>query len=928
MASTGSSRTPTRGPRVNLRLNSYVAGLVLATLTIVGASLLLDVYDPPEQPWAVLPILGIGLVTAGQLRVRFRRGDDVDAVTLFEAMLLPLIFTYPTPVVVATVAAAQVVVALLRRTTWVKGSFNVAQWSLAAGAGSLLFGVLRTDDHASTETLIQLVAAGALVSLINSIAFTIVLAIAGTQSMMSVLSDLRPVLLPGWLVGWGVNTVVGLLFVLAFVSNPVAVVLFPVPLVILHLAYRGYAAARADRSRLDGLRTAAQTLSAPLQPRDAFDDFLVDVTSCFEAGGAALVLITDVGDLDVYQYDGTGSVPLRTESSDSMSLPALLADQEAPASFAVTDPHIVADLLRGIGWRDAVCAPLVDEHRRLGTLAVFNRTGLEGDTENDLAVLETLARETAHTIARGRLFESVVEERRKLDQIVGATSDGIFAFTDDGTILSWNAGCEKITGLPASEVLGGVNALSRLNPRTANDVPIDLTSWAGVTAMPGEVVITRPDGSHRRLSCSVGTAHDIDLLARTHVVVARDITPDEQYEELREQFSQLVEAEAAQRLVVEHLQRAVAPEPPPIEGGDIAVAYVASDASSPTGGDLFDWHPLPNGELHVAVVDLLGHGVEATKHALQVVHALRFSAVDGTPLEQMVLRADTLLAAQGTDIVATVVIARYRPETGELKVVSGGHPPALIVSADGEVTQLTASGGAIGWPGVGSDNVVTTMLQPNDSLVLYTDGLIEARKNVIDGMDSLIRHASDIAHLPAAEFADELVKRSLEGAHRRDDSLALVLRRTRAQVSPQRMSWDVEPGSQSSIREARQGLEEWLSEHQSNADDAVLVAAELLANAVVAARSSAVLSAAINGRQLTLEVSDDGPGDTHLEELGGHLPITESEHGRGLFLVRALSDKVSMMSTAEGTVVHCVLAVHSMLDDPLTTEPSPDARYL
>ena len=319
--------------------------------------------------------------------------------------------------------------------------------------------------------------------------------------------------------------------------------------------------------------------------------------------------------------------------------------------------------------------------------------------------------------------------------------------------------------------------------------------------------------------------------------------------------------------------------------------------------------PLPNGELHVAVVDLLGHGVEATKHALQVVHALRFAAVDGTPLEHMVLRADRLLAAQGTDIVATVVIARYRPETGELKVVSGGHPPALIVSADGEVTQLTASGGAIGWPGVGSDNVVTTMLQPNESLVLYTDGLIEARKNVIDGMDSLIRHASDIAHLPAKEFADELVKRSLEGAHRRDDSLALVLRRTRSQVAPRRVSWDVEPGSQTSIREARQGLEGWLSEHDSNADDAVLVAAELLANAVVAARSSVVMSAAFSGHQLILEVSDDGTGDSHLEELGGHLPITESEHGRGLFLVRALSEQVSMMSTSEGTVVHCVLPV-------------------
>ena len=50
----------------------------------------------------------------------------------------------------------------------------------------------------------------------------------------------------------------------------------------------------------------------------------------------------------------------------------------------------------------------------------------------DLAVLETLARETAHTIARGRLFESVVEERRKLDQIVTTTSDGIFTLADDG----------------------------------------------------------------------------------------------------------------------------------------------------------------------------------------------------------------------------------------------------------------------------------------------------------------------------------------------------------------------------------------------------------------------------------------------------------------------------------------------------------------
>ncbi len=924
MATTGSSRGTARASRVDQRLLAYVAALLVATLGTVTAYDLLDLYPLPPRPWFALPLIGLALVTAGHLRVRFRRGEDVDSLTLFEAVLAPLIFTFSTPVVVATVALAQIVTSLLRRTTWVKGAFNVMQWSLAAGVGSLVLSVLRDDSATTLSSLAQVVAALTCVSLINNIAFTLVLAISGNQPVSSVLRDLRPVLVPGWLVGWSVNTLIGLLFLLAFASNPAASVLFPVPLVILHLAYRGYAAARADRFRVDGLRRAAQTLAAPLHPRDAIADFLVDVTACFEAGGAELVLITEVGQLEVHQYDGNG-LPVRSEPADSMTLPALLADQGSPISFTSQDPHIVGDLLRAVGWRDAMCAPLVDEHRRLGALAVFNRTGLEGDTEADLAVLETLARETAHTIARGRLFESVVEERRKLDQIVGTTSDGIFTFTDDGTILSWNAGCEKITGLPASEVLGSVQALARLNARSANDLPLDLTTWASVLTLPGEVLITRPDGSHRRLSCSVSTANDVEMLTQTHVVVARDITPAEQYEELREQFSQLVEAEAAQRLVVEHLQRAVAPEPPPIEGGDIAVAYVASDAASPTGGDLFDWHRLPNGELHVAVVDLLGHGVEATKHALQVVHALRFSAVDGTPLEHMVLRADTLLAAQGTDIVATVVIARYRPDTGELRVVSGGHPPALVVSADGEVTQLTATGGAIGWPGVGSDNVVTTTLKPNDSLVLYTDGLIEARKNVIDGMDSLIQHASDIAHLPAAEFADELVKRSLEGAYRRDDSLALVLRRTRTKVGPQRMSWDVEPGSETAIRQARQGLESWLSGHRARAEDAVLVAAELMANAVIAARSSVVLSAALTGRQLTLEVSDDGRGDTHLDDLGGNLPVTESEHGRGLFLVRALSDQVSMMSTSEGTVVHCVLPIER-LDTAAVPTTEQDTR--
>lgn len=902
------------------RLLGYVAALVMATASTVAVGRLLDVRPLSTPVWATLPILAASLVAAEHLRVRFRRGNDGVALTLFEAVLAPLIFTFPPTVVVATVALAQTATAMLRRTRWDKAAFNIAMWSLAAGVGSVVVMALVHEPDVSLGALGWLIFALACVAVVNNAAVTLVLAISGRQSIATVLRGLSPVIVPGWLGGWAVNVLIGLLFVLAFDSSAIAVALFPVPLFVLHLAYRGFASARTERTRFTGLRAAARTLSAPLHPRDAINDYLIEVARCFESRGAALILLTDVGDFEIHTLGPSGTPATRTETRDAVSLESLLGAQPEPIRVTAHETSKVAQMLTSSGWRDCICSPLIDENRRLGALAVFDQMGLEGNITADVAVLDALGREAAHTIARGRLFESVAKERHKLDQIVSTTSDGIFTLGDDGAILTWNAGCEQITGLAAVDVLGRRDALLRLNARTALGTPIDFAGWATAPALPAEVLITREDGTQRRLSCAASTATDTDGLSKTLVMVVRDITPAEEYQELRQQFSRLVEAEAAQRLVVDHLQQAVAPEPPGIEGADIAVTYVASDPSSPTGGDLFDWHLLPTGELHVAVVDVLGHGVTATKDALTVVHTLRYVAIDGTPLQEMVRRADELLSAQASDLVATVVIARYHPETGELKVVSGGHPPALIVRADGEVTPLTATGGAIGWPAVGSDNVVTTTLGFHESLVLYTDGLIEARKDVIDGMNSLMKHACDIALLPAEEFAHELVKRSLEGAERSDDSLALVLRRTRVLEIPTRARWVVAPGSEFAIRTARHGLADWLALHQTASDEAVIVAAELLANAVVAAHSGVVLSAFINGDELVLEVSDDGTGDEHLDHLGQLLPEADSEDGRGLFLVRVLSHEVSIMSTAAGTVVRCVLSLSQLPESSRTPQ--------
>ncbi|MCW2543631.1 MAG: hypothetical protein JWM40_1183, partial [Frankiales bacterium] len=373
----------------------------------------------------------------------------------------------------------------------------------------------------------------------------------------------------------------------------------------------------------------------------------------------------------------------------------------------------------------------------------------------------------------------------------------------------------------------------------------------------------------------------------------------------------------ARRIVVEQLQAAVVPDTPEVPGLELAVAYVASDPKEPTGGDLWDWHVMADGQLHVAVVDVLGHGVAATKSALSVIHTLRAVALDNTPLEDMVGRASALLERQDAELVATVVLARLDPVTGRLRIASGGHPPALIVSASGEVRMAAATGGAIGWPGAGSDGVEEAWLAPGDALLLYTDGLVEARKDILEGLDSLARETASVCHLPAAELADELVARALAGADRRDDTLALVVRRsTTAPAAPARAvttgRWQLRP-ERRAAQQTRRDAVRWLNDHGLPAGDAALVIAELLANAVRAARGAIVLEVTVERGRVSIAVSDDGPG---LNELPVEtLPPLDAEGSRGLFLVRKLSSGLELDVEAVGTTVRCWLPLEGAVPD-------------
>ena len=83
-------------------------------------------------------------------------------------------------------------------------------------------------------------------------------------------------------------------------------------------------------------------------------------------------------------------------------------------------------------------------------------------------------------------------------------------------------------------------------------------------------------------------------------------------------LTRMTELQEIQREIVHQLEEAVRPPMPAVEAAELGIHYLPADPSAPTGGDLHDWLVLPDGDLFLAVVDVMGKGVAATKEALAV----------------------------------------------------------------------------------------------------------------------------------------------------------------------------------------------------------------------------------------------------------------------------------------------------------------------
>jgi PAS domain S-box-containing protein len=330
-----------------------------------------------------------------------------------------------------------------------------------------------------------------------------------------------------------------------------------------------------------------------------------------------------------------------------------------------------------------------------------------------------------------------------------------------------------------------------------------------------------------------------------------------------------------------------------------AVRYEPASRPLQVGGDWYDVVDLEDGRIGLIVGDCVGHGLAAATVMGQLRSACRALLLERPSPSSTLTALDRFASQLPGARTTTAFCAVLTPETGELVYSSAGHPPPIMVHAD-QTVELLEDGRTIP---LGSQlspvrGDATVVLPPRATLLLYTDGLIERRR---ESLDRGISRAADVVvdHRATAldELADLVMARLTPDGGYLDDVAVLLYRQ------PAQLELEI-PAEPTELAPTRAVMRKWLSRAGVSPDQSlnVLIAVgEALANAIehghrdrrggtVSVRAMAV------GDRLRVVIADAGSWKTPEPEANPH-------RGRGITLMRGLVNEVSISPGPQGTTV-------------------------
>lgn len=367
-------------------------------------------------------------------------------------------------------------------------------------------------------------------------------------------------------------------------------------------------------------------------------------------------------------------------------------------------------------------------------------------------------------------FAALLED--SAEELYESAPCGYLSTLMDGTIAKINTTLLGWLGLERGAVVGRLRFPDLL---TMGGKLYHETHFAPLLRMQGEIggialEIKSPGGGRMPVLVSSVVKHGDGgepLLIRTTVFDARDRRAYEEELLRGRQAAEEARAQAeADRARLQDalavLQQSLLPDALPSIPGVETAAHYHTASPDRLGGDFYDVFPLHGDRFGFFLGDVCGKGPRAAAVTSLTRYTLRAAALhDPDPVSALTTLNKVLHArysGTGDPRYCTAVFGTLAPDTdtGQLTIhlASGGHPPVLVLRADGTADYLPTPGGLL--IGVLPDarfTTATTVLSPGDTLLLYTDGLTEARTGTdragLYGDDALRAFAAEHAGKPA-----------------------------------------------------------------------------------------------------------------------------------------------------------------------------------
>ena len=343
------------------------------------------------------------------------------------------------------------------------------------------------------------------------------------------------------------------------------------------------------------------------------------------------------------------------------------------------------------------------------------------------------------------------------------------------------------------------------------------------------------------------------------------------------------------------LQRSLLPRRlPSAPGLSVAARYVP--ARDEVGGDWYDTITLGDGQVGVAIGDVVGHGIGAAALMGQLRTALRAYALTRDSPSKVLTLVDRFVDALDEDVMATAAYALVDLDSGWVRYASAGHlPPVLIAGGEPPRALDLAPAPPLGAFGHRLCPEYDFTLNPGDILLLYTDGLIE--RPGISLIASIGALAEALAGVRSTEEAClTAMDRMLPELGPRDDVAVLAVS---VEPAPQILVVEL-PARPASLVSARRQLRRWLRAQdidEVTESEFMIAAGEACSNAVEHAYSPGRGTFSVRGTRT------DDVIELSIQDHGQWRPPRGEHRGRGLSIMRAAMDSVEITAGAEGSAI-------------------------